>query len=1253
MWTIRPIIGWPCWLIFFCSALKAPAQTTLVPGDLAIVGVATNVGDDLSVSCETGASSGRDRIYFVCFKDIATGTVLDFTDNGWERRFVGKWGNAEGFLRMVRTGPNISAGTTIALELPANPNAGLPLAVSPDNGWTFNLIGNLNLDAGGDQLFVLQGGNWDNGTACPGTCNQDATYMGGSLLYAFSNNGWSNQPTGTADNPNQSKLPPQILPCLSVNVSGEFVSYKMPINIGSAPSWANRIRTTTNWGIYPDCASFLPPPAKFNIVPYTARLDCIGNCTGCTALTSFFRVNLSLPLSWGPFTLTYTDGNKTYVLNNVTDGQAVSHTAAVNTTYRIISLVAANGCAVPFTYEGNGSVTVFPRPVFQSVQRPVCTSLPVNLLDLPYVGTNIANTTLSFHTSPNPAASNLLPNPIVNINGPTLIYGLAIDNRGCRDTFPIALDAGGFVSAGTPKDSAFCQRNKGPNLFLSNLLYGETTGGAWTVEPGSADPGAYFNPLTNALNPANLPGGKYVFRYDISAPNCGSDSKTVMVDIYTPDTTRIEAFTCDPAQTDTQTLRLSGFRGCDSVIVTQKTYLPPDSTRIKAFTCDPAQAGTQILRLSGFRGCDSVIVTQKTYVSPDSTRIEAFTCDPAQAGTQILRLNGFRGCDSVIVTQKTYLPPTSTLFFKTTCNPSEAGTKLIRLTGFKGCDSLVITATTLLPSDTMYLIKKTCDPAQAGVVTARYGKFNGCDSLIITTTLLLPPDTTQLFLSACDPSAAGQEIKKLTNALGCDSVVLVNTRFVPPDSTFLVSSSCNSANVGLHIDYFKNSRGCDSTVFTTVTYLPPDSTFFYETTCDPLQAGIRLQGLINQEGCDSLIVTKISLLPPITTYKDGITCDPNGGIRADTYPAANGCDSTVVTTFYYRAPDTTYLAGFVCDSAAAGLQVRHLKNRFGCDSLTYTLYQTLPTPSSHLSVRLCADESVVVNGIAYDLNHPAGTERLKGAAANGCDSLVHIQLFFSYLDVRTSSHPPSCPEVKDGYISIDSILNGTPPYEFSLDGHFFRALPLPYDIGQLKSGPHPLFVRDVRHCPFADTLQLPATPDLLLDLGGTRQLSLGQTLELTINSNFQPRSIVWTADSSLSCLNCPNPVVSPLHTTRYRVIATDSTGCSIENSVLVTVKRENDFYVPNVFSPNGDGQNDVLTIYCGPSVAQVRKFGLFDRWGGSVLSLERLLPDDRRLSWDGSLAGRPLPPGVFVYAAELEYIDGTVALWSGDVTLIR
>src|SRR5690554_4052367 len=116
------------WIISaFVSGLlvQATAQTVFDPGDVVILGVNAN-----NQSCG-GASTGEDVISFVCFKDLETGTQLDFTDNGWERANAGFWGTTEGVIRIIRTGATIPAGTVITVRVNDNTMTG----ISPDALW--------------------------------------------------------------------------------------------------------------------------------------------------------------------------------------------------------------------------------------------------------------------------------------------------------------------------------------------------------------------------------------------------------------------------------------------------------------------------------------------------------------------------------------------------------------------------------------------------------------------------------------------------------------------------------------------------------------------------------------------------------------------------------------------------------------------------------------------------------------------------------------------------------------------------------------------------------------------------------------------------------------------------------------------------------------------------------------------------------------------------------------------------------------
>jgi gliding motility-associated-like protein len=105
--------------------------------------------------------------------------------------------------------------------------------------------------------------------------------------------------------------------------------------------------------------------------------------------------------------------------------------------------------------------------------------------------------------------------------------------------------------------------------------------------------------------------------------------------------------------------------------------------------------------------------------------------------------------------------------------------------------------------------------------------------------------------------------------------------------------------------------------------------------------------------------------------------------------------------------------------------------------------------------------------------------------------------------------------------------------------------------------------------------------------------------------------------------------------------------------ITVTVTKERSFYAPSAFSPDGDGVNDRFMLFAGPDVRQIRSLQIFDRWGNLVYRTGAFLPNDLSVGWDGSLDGQLLNPAVFVFYAEIEYIDGWIEKKQGDVALVR
>jgi gliding motility-associated-like protein len=127
-----------------------------------------------------------------------------------------------------------------------------------------------------------------------------------------------------------------------------------------------------------------------------------------------------------------------------------------------------------------------------------------------------------------------------------------------------------------------------------------------------------------------------------------------------------------------------------------------------------------------------------------------------------------------------------------------------------------------------------------------------------------------------------------------------------------------------------------------------------------------------------------------------------------------------------------------------------------------------------------------------------------------------------------------------------------------------------------------------------------------------------------------------------------------LFTTTYAVSVLDVNGCSDEDEVTVFVDRTKYVYVPNAFSPDGNLTNDVFMIFSKDNhVKNIKSFLVFNRWGESVFQYYNFEPNNPAYGWDGSHRGEPMNAGVFVWFAEIEFIDGTVELYEGDVVLMR
>lgn len=145
----------------------------------------------------------------------------------------------------------------------------------------------------------------------------------------------------------------------------------------------------------------------------------------------------------------------------------------------------------------------------------------------------------------------------------------------------------------------------------------------------------------------------------------------------------------------------------------------------------------------------------------------------------------------------------------------------------------------------------------------------------------------------------------------------------------------------------------------------------------------------------------------------------------------------------------------------------------------------------------------------------------------------------------------------------------------------------------------------------------------------------------------------WTPADYLSCTNCIAPVSRPKRTMEYVLTGNTQYNCISRDTVLIKSLCLNGFiYIPNSFTPNGDGKNDRFYIK-GKGIGNIRLLQVFNRWGDKVFERKHFDIDDPSAGWDGTQNGRPVSPGSYVYMAEMRCVeDGAVIVKRGTVTVI-
>ncbi|HAB89375.1 MAG TPA: hypothetical protein DCF84_02480, partial [Bacteroidetes bacterium] len=255
------------------------------------------------------------------------------------------------------------------------------------------------------------------------------------------------------------------------------------------------------------------------------------------------------------------------------------------------------------------------------------------------------------------------------------------------------------------------------------------------------------------------------------------------------------------------------------------------------------------------------------------------------------------------------------------------------------------------------------------------------------------------------------------------------------------------------------------------------------------------------------------------------------------------------------------------------------------------------------------------------------------------------------IDVDSSG----CIGSSTGQIQILGVTGGVQPYQYSIDSGLTYQSSTVYS--NLPSGTYGLSVEDADGCrsmPFGSVVS--STPNIILEvIPSDTTITLLDTLALELVIQFPDiyedtllSNIVWIPAEDLDCSDCLSTMLIPQQTYYdFEVSASyPNNPCVIPALATMTVDNNLNVFIPNAFSPNGDGVNDFFKVYGERIVSH--ELIITDRWGEIVF-----VGNQQESGWDGTWKGKALPPNTFGYLFKGRFSDGQEIDLKGSFLLIR
>lgn len=508
----------------------------------------------------------------------------------------------------------------------------------------------------------------------------------------------------------------------------------------------------------------------------------------------------------------------------------------------------------------------------------------------------------------------------------------------------------------------------------------------------------------------------------------------------------------------------------------------------------------------------------------------------------------------------------------------------------------------------------------------------------------------------------------VTDGNGCSEFVILNIFGIPP-----VTQTIDVLN---EVMCFEDENG-SATGSISGGGSPPFSYNWSNGETTPtavaLPGGMNFLTITDDDGCEYFFEVEITgaleIVGNVSTT--GVACagalgtatvSPLQGTGPYTYEWSNGDTGEMISNLIVGIYDVTIYDANNCPSAPIPFEIIEEEN------VPQIIFEVTP-----ISCNGGADGSIgseVFSGepgytylwstgdVTSSINNLSiGSYTLSVTDAVGCLSFGTIELVEPAPGITTfSTFPTSCYEFEDGQIIIDTTMGGTAPYLYAIDNNqFLQNL----TFNNLAGGPHELLTQDALGCIYSQMIDIGRPPEIFVNIGNDITVELGETHEIEVNQNAAgDPTFVWVTPDTLNCIDsvtnyCQTYEVLPTETGTYILTVFDTAGCFGLDELLITVEKEYNIYLPNIFSPNEDGHNDVYYIQSGIDVKQILNFRIFDRWGSTLYEATDFMPNDLTISWDGRIGTKKAQSGVYLAVAEVEFFDGITKTFSIDFALLR